>query len=199
MIVLASDLLLVVVLLNIGLRGVFPTPGLWAVVGVLVLSSLLPVMARPSPPGSLRRDRMLFVGGLFLLLMPGALSVDLWLALPACGFLILGSLSAMSDGWKRERTEMLLAGVITIIAVAAVAGENRAIMAYLATAPKFPGRVEFLVPMVVWGCLWFGLDAHLRSLPGKTGPGLAGWVWDRRHLLGLCLAAAALFARQFVF
>jgi putative effector of murein hydrolase LrgA (UPF0299 family) len=200
----ASDMLFLFTLLGIVLRGAFPTPCSWAVIGLLLLFSLLPALSRHPKPGRLRRDRALVIGGLFLLLVPGVARLDLWAALPACGFLIIGLLGFVSkrrgaQAWSRGHLDILLAGVITMVTVSAIAGADRAIMAYLATAPKFPGRVDFLVPMAVWACVWFGLDTHLRSLPGGPGTGFSNWAWDRRHQLGLCCAVAALLARQFVF
>ena len=66
-----------------------------------------------------------------------------------------------------------------------IAGANHAILTYLADDKMLPGRIDFLIPLVTWAGVWFGLDVQFRGQDTTARRDWAGWLWTRRHLLGV--------------
>jgi hypothetical protein len=50
--------------------------------------------------------------------------------------------------------------------------------------------------MLIWAGAWFGLDAYFRQLRDLQKPGLAAWLFNHRHQLGVGVCLLVMLVRS---
>jgi hypothetical protein len=180
-----------------------PLPPLPAMVLFILLLGLSFLSTREGPAGQgrLRRDRIPILLCLFLL----SLSVRLppsdlagwWPAAVAALLFLCGLFCVLKDRfpWSRLRREMTLSAVLLLVLSIAVAGMLRGVLAFRSSQVIAPGGVDFLLVLPVWLGAWFGLDAILRRARDLEKPGVATWLVNHRHPLGLCVCFLIILLR----
>ncbi len=188
----ACDLAFWLLLAEIVFRDPFiPWPARLLASAALLLAWL---PRKPPPPetGHLPRAYAWLLLALFLFQVPYALETDAsrW-PLGFSGLLFgLGVLQVWANEnhdrqWSKSRVDWTLAAVVMLGLCVLIAGANHAILTYLADDKMLPGRIDFLIPLVAWAGVWFGLDVQFRGQDTTARRDWAGWLWARRHLLGV--------------
>jgi hypothetical protein len=180
-----------------------PVPAVALLVLLLGLS-FLPGIGRPAGEGKLRRDHFLVLMCVFLMSssvrLPLAEEVTGWWPAVVAFLLVLaGLLRALKDrpvGWGRLRREMALAVVVLLVLSAAAAGMLRGVLAFRSTRAIAPGSLDFLPVMFIWAGAWFGLDAYFRGVRDSTKLGVAAWLFNHRHPLGLGVCLLVILVRS---
>jgi hypothetical protein len=167
---------------------------------ILVIGTAFALMPITDRQKELLQDRFAFLLVLLLTVcsldIAGQLSpAGLLLAVPAGLLAIIGLVRALVDRkrsvrWSNLRKNLVGSLGITVLAVGLVTGMARAALAFRSQVPIEPGRVDFLINLLLAAAIGFGLDAHLRAIkrPGSQGPFQS--LWDRRHALGMLAVLA---------
>jgi hypothetical protein len=173
-----------------------------ALVLVLALVALtwVPWVSRSAGEGGLGLDQGLVLLSLFLLSWPltlpasrGFLFITAIAGFACISGLVIATIRRRETGkWVSSRMTVFLASLVAILATVSMAGAARALLALRSTSPLVPGRLDFVWPMLVWAGIWFGLDAHFRDRVVSKKKGVAGWFRDRRHGMGVAVAAVVL-------
>jgi hypothetical protein len=193
-------------LLVAGLAVWAPLPPVPAVVLLVLLLgfSFLPGIGRPVGEGRLRRDHLLVLVGVFFLstsVRPPSVeeASGWWPAAVAFLLVLVGLFLTLKDrpaGWSRLRREVFLAALILLVLSGAAAGMLRGILEFRSSRAIAPGGVDFLLVMLIWAGAWFGLDAYFRQTRDMQKPGVAAWLFNRRHQLGMGVCLLVMLVRS---
>jgi len=177
----------------------------YLVLGLLVFSVLTLLWSKEVLPGRLRPDRLAVIVGLFLIGVPLASQPAnslpfFWLVGSSILLVICGLVQIFNDlrskaSWHTPRLEGLLAGLLALLACGSMAGAAYLLLVARSTSPMTPASFDFFYPLLIFGGIWFGLDAHLRGCkPGKSS-GLLNSLRDAGHTLTLSVAILVMLCR----